>query len=368
MAIILAIDEDVVLTMSLDLQLGHLGHSVRRASSMAQVNQFLSDGSPDIIVIDPSIDNQAGWQIVSQKASLAPVFVTLHEPSDDIVARAKELGCAGVIPKPFMVRELVNVIMPFITPAERADAAPNPADKKEPASSKKSSSKPSKSRINTAKSESVVPARTEHTEHTEHSDTPTASEAANISLSNEDELLLAGLPSTVLMNTEVADVETLGSRLRASRNRRSIPLTQAELNTGVRLTYLQAMEEDRFSHLPRGAMAEDMITRYARYLGINVDEALSEYRSFQYGDRHDPITDYGRANLRNISYANAVRVLFAILVLGGIGYGIWYVDQPRVNALFNNARQLIMPLIATATPNSAPTPTQTETATATPTP
>jgi hypothetical protein len=110
-------------------------------------------------------------------------------------------------------------------------------------------------------------------------------------------------------------------------------------------------------------MAEEMITKYARYLGVSIDDAIAEYRSFQYGDRHDPITDYGRANLRITSYANFLRVFFAILILAGIGYGIWYVDQPRVNALFGNARQLIMPLFATMSPITTPVPIE-----ATPTP
>jgi CheY-like chemotaxis protein len=351
MAIILAIDEDVVLTMSLDLQLGHVGHTVRRAGNMAQVNQLLGELSPDVIVIDPTLDNQAGWQVVSEKAKLIPVFITIHEPSDEITARAKQMGCAGILSKPFMVRELVDILMPHITPPVDATPVAPPA---ETSSSKKTSTKASRLRSKVVKSDDTPP---------EPQPPAIKGDASGLSLSDEDELLLAGLPSTTLQIPEPSDNETLGARLRALRNRRSIPLTQAELNTGVRLTYLQAMEEDRFSHLPRGAMAEDMISKYARYLGISVDEALTEYRSFQYGDRHDPITDFGRANLRIISYANILKVFFAVLILAGIGYGIWYVDQPRINALFNSVRQIVMPLFATMTPVPTSVPVD-----ATPTP
>lgn len=355
MAIILAVDEDVVLTMSLDLQLGHVGHTVRRAGNMAQAHQVLSEISPDLIVIDPTIDDQAGWQIVSEKASLIPVFITIHEPTDELVERTKKMGCAGIITKPFMVRELVEVLNPYITSEpivveHTIEDAPAKIDKK-----------PSKTRGRAAKS-TEDPVQEQIVQ----------GDALGLSLSDEDELLLAGLPSTTLSVPEPSDTETLGARMRTSRNRRSIPLTQAELNTGVRLTYLQAMEEDRFSHLPRGVMAEEMITKYARYLGVDVDEALAEYRSFQYGDRHIPITDYGRANLRIISYANALKILFAALILVGIGYGIWYVDRPRVTNLFNNVQQFVMPLFATSTPNNAVDPLEnapsTTDATTTPTP
>jgi CheY-like chemotaxis protein len=359
MAIILAIDEDVVLTMSLDLQLGHVGHTVRRAGNMTQVHQLLNEISPDLIVIDPSIDGNAGWQVISEKAKLIPVFITMHEPTDEIVARATQLGCAGLIPKPFMMKELIDILLPMVTP--KSPPPKSDTDLDEP-SAKKSTGKTSKTRTRGTKSD-------DKSTNTPSVDLPhPTGDAIGLSLSSEDELLLAGLPSTTLLTPDTSQSETLGARLRASRNRRSIPLTQAELNTSVRLTYLQAMEEDRFSHLPRGAMAEEMITKYAKYLGVSVEEAIAEYRSFQYGDRHDPITDYGRANLRIISYANAVKVFAAMLVLAGIGYGIWYVDQPRVTQFINNARQIVMPLFATRVPNTTPTPIVTPTPTSTPTP
>jgi len=362
MAIILAIDEDVVLTMSLDLQLGHVGHTVRRAGSMAQVIQLLGEISPDIIIIDPSIDGQSGWQVVSEKARLIPVFVTVHEPTDEIRARAQHMGCADVIAKPFMVRDLVDVITPHLGSSTTTTTPPR--EEADPPV-KKQTGKATNLRGRGSRSDDA-PAPT--TPAARSMPAPTG-DAVGLSLSSEDELLLAGLPSTTLSVPEPTDSETLGARLRASRNRRSIPLTQAELNTSVRLTYLQAMEEDRFSHLPRGAMAEEMITKYARYLGVSVDEALAEYRSFQYGDRHDPITDYGRANLRVISYANFLKVFFALIILVGIGYGIWYVDQPRINALFNNARQLVMPLFATQVPTTPTTSTpESQSPTATPSP
>jgi len=357
MAIILAIDEDVVLTMSLDLQLGHVGHTVRRAGNMTQVHQLLNEIRPDLIVIDPSIDGNAGWQVISEKAKLIPVFITMHEPTDEIVARAMQLGCAGLIPKPFMMKELIDILLPLITPKSPPAKTESDSDA---TSTKKSTGKTSKTRTRGTKIDdkgTTTPAENL---------TQTTGDSIGLSLSSEDELMLAGLPSTTLMTPDTSQSETLGARLRASRNRRSIPLTQAELNTSVRLTYLQAMEEDRFSHLPRGAMAEEMITKYAKYLGVNVEEAIAEYRSFQYGDRHDPITDYGRANLRIISYANAVKVIVAMLILAGIGYGIWYVDQPRVTAFINNTRQIVMPLFATRVPN--PTPTSTPTVTPTPAP
>ena len=78
MAVILAIDEDVVLTMSLDLQLGHVGHTVRRANTITAALSHYNDLPPNVVVIDPSVEQQNGWQLVTQWASTVPVLSLIH--------------------------------------------------------------------------------------------------------------------------------------------------------------------------------------------------------------------------------------------------------------------------------------------------
>jgi DNA-binding NtrC family response regulator len=105
MAVILAIDEDVVLTMSLDLQLGHVGHIVRRANTLALATQYISEQQPTIIVIDPSVDNHTGWQIIEQWAHKLPVIVISHDPTPTTANRAQALGIQGFMAKPFLMRD-----------------------------------------------------------------------------------------------------------------------------------------------------------------------------------------------------------------------------------------------------------------------
>ena len=122
--------------------------------------------------------------------------------------------------------------------------------------------------------------------------------------------------------------------MRAQRIKRNIPLNQVDLAIGVHMAYLQAMEEDRFSHLPRGRMAEEMITKYAKYLNIDVTAALMTYRSFQYSEPVEPITDYGAANLVVIRYAGIIRTVLALLVLGGLSYGLWIYENQRIQTIY----------------------------------
>ncbi len=116
MAVILAIDEDVVLTMSLDLQLGHVGHIVRRANTLALATQYISEQQPTLIVIDPSVDNHTGWQIIEQWARKLPVIVISHDPTPATANRAQALGIQGFMAKPFLMRDLVEILTPFIQP------------------------------------------------------------------------------------------------------------------------------------------------------------------------------------------------------------------------------------------------------------
>lgn len=356
MAVILAIDEDVVLTMSLDLQLGHVGHIVHRANTLALAVQYISEQQPTIIVIDPSVDNHAGWQIIEQWASTLPVIVISHDPTPTTANRAQALGIQGFMAKPFLMRDLVELLTPFIQPAI-TPVIEQSSDTNEEPKPKRNSRKKNQS----TDSQKTIPA------------TPPQKDALGLSMSDADELLLTGLPTTFATETDTQPKkESLGSRLRSERTKRNIPLTQIDLAIGVHMTYVQAMEEDRFSHLPRGRMAEEMITKYSRYLGMDVQNALNEYRGFHYSEAVEPITAYGADKLHFFAYGQFIRIGLALVVLAGIGYGIYIVDRNRVNSTSGGVIKLIFPdtptmtATATATPSATPTTTPTVTLSATP--
>jgi cytoskeletal protein RodZ len=163
-------------------------------------------------------------------------------------------------------------------------------------------------------------------------------------------LLLAGLPTTSYTEVPTPEKkESLGMQLRAQRIKRNIPLNQVDLVIGVHMAYLQAMEEDRFSHLPRGRMAEEMISKYVKYLNLDVAAALLQYRSFQYSEPVEPITDYGAANLVVIRYSGLIRTILAVLFLAGMGYGIWTYEQQRIIGYLGQLRSMINQPTPTAT-------------------
>ncbi len=357
MAVILAIDEDVVLTMSLDLQLGHVGHTVRRANTITAALSHYSDLTPNVVVIDPGLEQQNGWQLVTQWASTVPVVVISHDPTDSTKTRAESLGCVAVLSKPFLMRDLVNALTPYLDaqPTKKSASRKRGTASQPVVNSQQETPPPTKKRNQRTAPQPTVP------------NPPQREDTLGIGISDADEELLSGLPTTMPEeNRPEPRQETLGMRMRQERLKLNIPLSQIDLLIGVHMAHVQAMEEDRFSYLPRGKIAEDIITKYVRFLGMDVNEVLQMYRSFKYSEHVEPLTSYGADKLTNMSsYAWILQVFIALAILAGIGWGIYIIDRPRVMQYAGVVVDLIYPtLTASLTPTITLTPSATATVTA----
>ena len=66
--------------------------------------------------------------------------------------------------------------------------------------------------------------------------------------------------------------ETIGQKLRSSREEKRLSLEQASAATRVRLHYLEALEGDDLSAIPSTAQARGFLRIYADFLGLNADE------------------------------------------------------------------------------------------------
>ncbi len=357
MALILAIDEDVVLTMSLDLQLGHVGHSVRRVSTVAQAKAAYNEHIPDVIVIDPTVSEQSGWSLIEQWSTTIPTIVISHDTTDATELRSQMLGVRAILRKPLLVRELIDAIMPYMGAAQPAQAEPSSTavapDSSTPSSPRRSVN-PTAAERRAARERNKQPLiQSPSTPDTGTSDPGQLTDPLGLGDTIEDDRLLAGLPTTSYTETKTPDKQdSLGLQMRAQRLKRNIPLNQVDLAIGVHMAYLQAMEEDRFSHLPRGRMAEEMITKYVNYLNLDVAAALLQYRSFQYSEPVEPITEYGAANLVVIRYAGIIRTILSILILFGIGYGLWIFEEQRIVEFFTQMRSSLLRPAPVLTPTS----------------
>jgi cytoskeletal protein RodZ len=78
-----------------------------------------------------------------------------------------------------------------------------------------------------------------------------------------------------------AGVDSFGEWLKRQRELREISLREVSDTTKISLRYLEALEQNRFSSLPAPVFARGFLREYARYVGIDPDEAVNYYDTAQ---------------------------------------------------------------------------------------
>jgi cytoskeleton protein RodZ len=72
-------------------------------------------------------------------------------------------------------------------------------------------------------------------------------------------------------------MSVFGDRLRREREMRGVTLDEISESTKISRRALQALEEEEFNLLPGGIFNKGFVRSYARYLGIDEEQAVSDY-------------------------------------------------------------------------------------------
>jgi cytoskeletal protein RodZ len=72
-------------------------------------------------------------------------------------------------------------------------------------------------------------------------------------------------------------VSQFGEKLRRERELRGITLEEVAVATKIGTRSLRALEEDKFSQLPGGIFNKGFVRAYARYVGIDEEQAVGDY-------------------------------------------------------------------------------------------
>ncbi|MEW6516692.1 MAG: RodZ domain-containing protein [candidate division FCPU426 bacterium] len=115
---------------------------------------------------------------------------------------------------------------------------------------------------------------------------------------------------------------TIGEQLRAQRKARGISLVEVAEHTKIGKRYLEAFEEDRFDVLPCEAYIRGFLRAYAKYLEIDDERILSQYKILQHAQCTEPPTS-GHSNGGRKSNQNVWVPLVAILLVTGLGAGLF---------------------------------------------
>jgi cytoskeleton protein RodZ len=141
----------------------------------------------------------------------------------------------------------------------------------------------------------------------------------------------------------------IGEVLRGSRARQGLDMRTVEERTKIRIKYLRALESENWEVLPGPAYAKGFLRTYARFLGIDADALVDEYRrqvevarQTPYGiadgvlERHRrPSESSNGAGLGTVLGVAAVLGIVLVVVLGITGGG----DADRERAERREARQ-----------------------------
>ena len=135
-------------------------------------------------------------------------------------------------------------------------------------------------------------------------------------------------------------VGSFGERLRREREIRGVSLDDIADGTKIGTRLLRALEEEHFELLPGGIFNKGFVRAYAKYLGLNEDEAVADYLEAAGEATPDPRViaeqnssriDRSGGDTRELHQASfpIIPVLILLLVIAA-GAGGWQMYKERV--------------------------------------
>ena len=124
---ILVADDDRAIRTVLNQALGRMGHDVRTTGHAATLWRWVADGEGDLVITDVVMPDENGLDLVPRIRKIRPdlrVIVMSAQNTLLTAVKATERGAFEYLPKPFDLKELVNVVERALTsPATPAIAA-----------------------------------------------------------------------------------------------------------------------------------------------------------------------------------------------------------------------------------------------------
>lgn len=140
---------------------------------------------------------------------------------------------------------------------------------------------------------------------------------------------------------------TLGEKLRQAREERGISISEVAEQTRISSLYLKSIEDDNYKPLPGGIFNKGFVKAYAKYVGIDENEALQDYARLL--AQNDETSDTGPPKYRPEVLTDEARsasslvptIIFAGIILalmtGGILFVVSYIqNQPDTPVVVNS--------------------------------
>jgi cytoskeletal protein RodZ len=166
-------------------------------------------------------------------------------------------------------------------------------------------------------------------------------------------------------------VGRFGENLRRGRELREITLEEVAAATKIGTRWLRALEEEKFDKLPGGVFNRGFVRAYARYVGLDEDEAVLDFmEAVKAAERKTPELNNISVIAKQVEASRArdqrrrhglvafVWTLIAVLTAGGAAVAGWpYLEKWRTNRqqlAKANITQLQQVQAASTNPPAAP--------------
>lgn len=160
---------------------------------------------------------------------------------------------------------------------------------------------------------------------------------------------------------------SVGSLLRAERERRNLSLDDVSANLRIRRAQLEAIEQGRFKDLPGAPYAVGFVRAYAEFLELDRDDIVRQFKT-EAAELNDRKELHFPRPVAESRLPGGVVLVVSILIAAG-AYGLWYTQRtsdqpvlPRVTAV----PERMVPLAETSPPSQADTQTEAATPAAPP--
>ncbi|HEX6980207.1 MAG TPA: sigma 54-interacting transcriptional regulator, partial [Alphaproteobacteria bacterium] len=129
-ATILVADDDRAIRTVLTQALGRLGHDVRTTGHAATLWRWVADGEGDLVITDVVMPDENGLDLIPRIRKIRPdlrVIVMSAQNTLLTAVKATERGAFEYLPKPFDLKELINVVERALTVPAAAAVTPDEA-------------------------------------------------------------------------------------------------------------------------------------------------------------------------------------------------------------------------------------------------
>src|ERR1041385_944425 len=130
-ATILIADDDRAIRTVLNEALGRLGHDVKTTGHAATLWRWVADGEGDLIITDVVMPDENGLDLIPRIHKIRPelrIIVMSAQNTLLTAVKATERGAFEYLPKPFDLRELVNVVERALSQRQNGAVAANDSE------------------------------------------------------------------------------------------------------------------------------------------------------------------------------------------------------------------------------------------------